>query len=201
MSSNAPASHQKELSELLDSVRNARRIYRDQAAEMILIRPELLPALVQSVFADEAKRSVKAAWILELVCLYEVRLLTPFIPEFAANLEFLKDESSIRPIAKVCSLVSKLYLDEPWEPFDPNAKWINDIVGCSFGWLTGKHKVAAKVFSMETLFEWGKKFDWIHPELKSILDINFANESCGYQSRARKIMDKISAAERLKRQK
>jgi len=201
MPSNGLTPDQKELSELLDSIRNARRIYRDQAAEIILVRPELMPALVRSVFSNESKRSVKAAWVLELVCLYEVRLMIPYIAEFATNLERLEDESSIRPVSKICSQVSKLYIDEPWEPFDPDSNWISGIINSSFEWLIGEHKAAAKVFSMETLFQWGKKYDWIHPELNSILDINFAKESCGYQSRARKIMDKISASERLKRQK
>ena len=198
MSSNPGANLQKELAELLDSVRNARRSYRQQAANVILIRPELLPWLVTTVVEEHSKEAVKAAWVLELVCLYEVGLLIPHLPEFASGLGRLGDESAIRPASKVCALVSKRYVEQPWEPFDPGTKWINDIVGTSFEWLTGKHKVAAKVFSMETLFHWGVKFEWIHPELWSILDRDFFTESNAYRSRARKIMDKISTAQRLK---
>lgn len=198
MSPNTSKPYGRELSELLDSVRNARRVYREQAADAILIRPELLPFLVRSVFEIDSERAVKAAWVLELVCLHEVRLLIPFIYEITENLELLEDESSIRPVSKICSLLSRLYLEEPWQPFDPDTRWINDIIGASFNWLCGEHKVAAKVFSMETLFHWGKKFDWIHPELKSILDRDFSKETSGYRARARKIMDKISATERLK---
>jgi hypothetical protein len=187
-------SPQKELSRILDSVVNAKRIYREQAAEAILIRLELLPRLVSCVFEIETKRAVRAAWVLELVCLYEIRLMRPFVSEFTAKLSLLEDESSIRPVSKICSLLTKSFEEEPWEPFDPEAKWIEDLIGASFEWLSGSHKVAAKVFAMETLYHWGNKFEWIHPELKSIIEREFSKQSSGYQSRARKIMRKISAS-------
>ena len=193
--------YRNDLLELLDRVRNAKRVYRDQAADAILRRPELLPALVETIYDSDRNYAVRAAWVLELVCLYEIRLLIPFTAEFAGRLKSLKDESSIRPVSKICSLISKQFCENPWEPFDPESKWINELISSSFEWLTGEHKVAAQVFAMESLFIWGQKYDWIFDELHSILDLGYSLGSKGYRSRARKIMDKISAAKRMKGQK
>ena len=51
---------------------------------------------------------------------------------------------------------------------------------------------------MESLLMLGQESDWILDELYSILDKGFPNKSSGYQSRARKIMDKISKVKRKK---
>ena len=51
---------------------------------------------------------------------------------------------------------------------------------------------------MESLLMLGQESDWILDELYSILDKDYPNKSSGYQSRARKIMDKISKVKRKK---
>ena len=188
------------LLKILGDVRNARRAYRDQGADEILRRPELLEPLVELVFSENRDLSVKAAWIMELVCLEEIRLIIPYRHTFSLGLDKLKDESSLRPAAKICSLLSGAYESGPWEPFDPDSEWINAMISASFDWLTGPHKVATRVFAMETLYHWGNRFDWIHAELLSLLDQAYGEASPGYRSRARKIMDKIHASRRMKRQ-
>lgn len=188
------------LLKILGDVRNAKRAYRDQGADEILRRPELMEHLVELVFNEDRNLSVKAAWVLELVCLEEIRLIIPYRQRFSLGLDRLKDESSLRPAAKICSLLSKLYESEPWEPFDPDSEWINAMISANFEWLSGRHKVAAQVFAMDTLYHWGNRFDWIHEELLSILDQAYGKASPGYRSRARKIMDKIRASRRMKGQ-
>lgn len=185
---------------VLGDVRNARRVYREEAADEILRRPELLETLVELTFNENRDLSVKAAWILELVCLEEVKLIIPYRQRFSRGLETLKDESSLRPAAKICSLLSRAYRSDPWEPFDPDSEWINGIVSACFDWLTGPHKVATQVFAMDTLLQWGYSFDWIHGELLSLLDQAYVTASPGYRSRARKIIDKIHASRRMKGQ-
>lgn len=183
--------NEKDIIGVIDLVRNAKRIYRDQASDEILRNPELLSPLIRTVFSSDAVRSVKAAWILELVCLYEPKLLIPYIQLLASNLKKITNESALRPLSKIGSLMSKEYFLEPWEDFDPDAPWINALVSQNFEWLSGDHKVAAKVFAMESLYYWGIKFDWVHEELIFRLQKDFRSGSSGYQSRARKILDKI----------
>ena len=190
--------HSKKTEEILNSVHNAKRVYRDQGTDAILREPELLPFLIECLSSEKKDRSIKAAWVLELVCLYEIRLLLPHLKRFTPKLSNLRHESAIRPVSKICSLVCQLYLKEPedFSGLEPN--WKEDILEASFDWLTGDHKIAPQVFAMESLFLLGKESEWIHEELYSILDRDYPNRSTGYQSRARKIMDKISKVKRKK---
>lgn len=190
--------HSKKTEEILDSVRNAKRVFRDQGSDAILRQPELLPFLIEYLSSDKKDRAIKAAWVLELVCLYEIRLLLPYLERFTPKLSALKHESAIRPVSKICSLVCQLYTKEPEDFIGLEPKWKEDVIEASFDWLTGDHKIASQVFAMETLFLLGKESDWIHEELYSILDRDYPNRSTGYQCRARKIMDKISKVKRKK---
>ena len=190
--------HSKNTKEILDSVHNAKRVYRDQGTDAILREPELLPFLIEYLSSEKKDRAIKAAWVLELVCLYEIRLLLPYLERFSPKLSKLRHESAIRPVSKICSLVCQLYLKEPEDFSGLETNWKEDILEASFNWLTGDHKIAPQVFAMESLFLLGKESDWIHEELYSILDRDYPNRSTGYQSRARKIMDKISKVKRKK---
>ena len=60
-----------------------------------------------------------------------------------------------------------------------------------FDWLIGNHKVAAQAYSMTCLLLLGEKFDWIHPELKMILEQNYAVGSAAYKARARMTLAKL----------
>lgn len=190
--------HRLYLEKILDSVRNAKRVYRDQGAEAILREPELLPYLIESLYSSNKAKSVKSAWILELVCLFEIRLLFPYLLEFTTGLNNLEQESAIRPVSKICSLISLYCTKHSCESIQDESPWKSDIIEASFDWLTGQHKIAAQVFAMESLFLLGQDSEWILDELYSILDKDYPNRSAGYQSRARKIMDKISAVKRKK---
>jgi len=190
--------HRRNLEDILKTVRNAKRVYRDQGAEAILRQPELMPFLIEYLYSSDQKHSIKSAWVLELVCLFEIRLLLPYLLEFTSRLNTLEQESAIRPISKICSLICQHCDKHPCESEVQVSSWKNNIVEASFEWLTGQHKTAAQVFAMESLFILGRESDWILDELYSILDMHYPNKSSGYQSRARKIMDKISKVKRKK---
>jgi hypothetical protein len=188
----------KKVDDILGSVKNAKRIYRDQGADAILREPELLPFLIESLYSDDKLKSIRSAWLLELVCLYEIRLLLPYLAEFTTDLNKLNHESAIRPVSKICSLISQYHADHPGKVPGQNDQCQQDMIEASFIWLTGNHKIAAQVFAMESLYLLGQDSDWIHDELFSILDKDYPNRSIGYQCRARKIMDKISKVKRKK---
>lgn len=44
---------------------------------------------------------------------------------------------------------------------------------------------------MQALFELGKEFDWIHPELKQIIQNNYENELPAYKARARMVLKSL----------
>lgn len=190
--------HRRNLEDILKSVRNAKRAYRDLGAEAILRQPELMPFLIEYLYSGNEKHSIKSAWVLELACLFEIRLLLPHLSEFTSRLNTLEKESAIRPISKICSLICHHCYKHTCQADIPESSWKNNIVEASFEWLTGQHKVAAQIFAMESLFVLGQESDWILEELYSVLDRDYPNRSSGYQSRARKIMDKISKVKRKK---
>jgi hypothetical protein len=67
------------------------------------------------------------------------------------------------------------------------------ITASCFDWLIGDHKVAAKVYAMTSLLLLGRKFEWIHPELKMVIEQNYASGSAAYKARARMTLEKLKS--------
>lgn len=133
------------------------------------------------------KVSIKAAWILEFVCVHKLSWIFPYIDLFTNNLKYMHYESAIRPFSKICQfLATELHSDN--ELFLKYKKNIVQIVEVEFDWLISNQKVAVKAYSMEALYFFGKHIDWIHPELKEILLKDFSKGSAGYKSRAKKVL-------------
>ena len=44
---------------------------------------------------------------------------------------------------------------------------------------------------MRTLYNLGKHYDWIYPELKTILNKDFPNHSAAYKAVAKEVLKKI----------
>ena len=57
--------------------------------------------------------------------------------------------------------------------------------------LIQDEKVAAKVYAMKALFVLGKKYDWVHEELKSIIEQDYSNHSAAYQATTRNLLKKL----------
>jgi hypothetical protein len=72
-----------------------------------------------------------------------------------------------------------------------NDEHLESITSACFDWLIGDHKVAAQAYSMTSLLLLGRKFDWIHPELRMILEQNYQNGSAAYKARARMTLAKL----------
>jgi len=45
---------------------------------------------------------------------------------------------------------------------------------------------------MQTLALLGQEFEWIHPELKAVLEQGYAGGSAGYKARARRILKNLN---------
>ncbi len=177
----------------LSFIKNTKRVYRDNAAEFVCNNRDSFPVLLTIVFDKNSKYAVKAAWVLEIVCLKIIDLLLPHLNYFTTHLNQIKNESALRPISKICSFLSKLYVDEK----DLVIKIVllkkhqEKMIVSSFDWLIEDHKVATQVFAMDTLYCLGKKLPWVHDELQSILQKNSSSSSAGYQSHARSILKKF----------
>lgn len=180
-----------DLTSILENVINAKRIYRDSAAAHMLRNPELLPELIDKVYDVDDPLHIKAAWVLELVYLKDPSILDPYLHEFISRMPLLKHESALRPVSKICSLWSKYYFSQTPSKIKLGKHEVEIIISCNFDWLIEEHKVATQVYAMDTLNLWITEQNWIHQELKSILQKNANYGTSGYRAHARKLLKNL----------
>jgi hypothetical protein len=153
--------------------------------------PALISGLVDKVFDTEDPLHIRAAWVLELVCLEDISLLDPYIRVFINGMQDLKSESALRPVSKICSLWCENYFKRDSTDIHLSADEIERIIGINFDWLIDDHKVATQVFAMDTLTILGHEVKWIHQELRSLLQKNAESGTSGYRAHARKLLKNL----------
>jgi hypothetical protein len=182
---------QSDIIQVLEGIKNAKRIYRDRAANDVLDHPELLPDLIGQVYEVSSPLHIKAAWVLELVCLANISLMTDYASRFIEQMHLISNESALRPVSKVCCFLSRHYFSTNKSSFYLAQKSVDQIIECNFDWLIEEHKVATQVFAMDTLEIWGKEYEWVRDELRQILQKKTASGSRGYQAHARKLLKNL----------
>ena len=179
-----------ELQAKLDYV-NAYRENRLMAAQYVLENQHLFGELVSICFSPEDKNNHKACWILEFVSYEELLWLQPYLDFFCSNLKVLKDESAIRPIAKVVQLLVKSHYKKNESGISLSEENLQDGIEASFDWLINDVKVATKAYSIRTLYILGNHYDWIHPELQIVLNKDYGDHSAAYKAVAKEVLRKI----------
>lgn len=185
---------QAELTRSLDYV-DATREKRLQMAKLILQAPELMTPLFKIAFNGQDPISSKACWILEYVAKQNLDLILPHIDLFSQNIRNLNLDSSVRPMAKICEFLTKAYFSKKKNKTKTTLanSHLELMATACFDWLIGEHKVAAKAYSMTSLLLLGYKLEWIHPELKLVLEQNYATGSAAYKARARLTLEKLKS--------
>ncbi len=169
---------------------------REKRMEMALLvskNPHLVQPLLEIAFEDINLISSKACWVMEFTAKENLPYLFPYLNRFTETIGSLKLDSSVRPMAKICEYLVTGYFQKK-DAVVRNAlkeKHLEEITSACFDWLIGNHKVAAQAYSMTCLLLLGRKFDWIHPELKLILEQNYISGSAAYKARARMTLKKI----------
>ena len=167
----------------------AYRASRQKFADEVLANRSLLPELIWLCFQTSNKNHPKACWILEFVCYQRLEWITAHLDFFCPNIKNLKDESAIRPIAKICQLLILSHFKK--REIQLSEKHLEEITESNFDWLINDTKVASKAYSMRTLYLLGQHYDWIHPELKTIITKDFPNHSAAYKAVAKEVLKKI----------
>ena len=182
--------NRKDLIDKLNSFATAERNNRDRIAAYVLLHPEIFPYLIELTFEDRGRLSVKAAWILELVCIQNLSLIYPYLDLFSDQMKNISDESALRPLLKVTRFITNAYYTKKDPEIRTKLKQPakEQFTEVCFDGLIEDHKIAAQVFAMDCLYDLGNEFEWIHPELKQILIQNLPKGSKGYQSHAKKIL-------------
>lgn len=165
------------------------RANREKYADEVLNNPELFPELVQLSFHPSNKNASKAFWILEFVCYQKLEWLDDHLNFFCSNIKNLKDESAIRPAAKICQLLVSSHFKNKDRQL--SEKQLEEIIENSFDWLINDTKVATKAYSIRTLYILGQHYDWIHTELKNIITKDYPNHTAAYKAVAKEVLKKI----------
>lgn len=171
----------------LENLGTALRINRNRVRDVVLNNPQLIPYLVEITFEVDNKLSIKASWVLELVCEQNINLIIPHLDTFCKNIGTVKFDSAVRPISKICNFLA-IYFNKR----TPNSikksltnTHIDLIIEAGFDWMIGNHKVATKAYAMNALYIFGKNKSWVHQELKLIILQNIPKESAAYKSRGK----------------
>ena len=172
---------------------NASREKRSYYANLVIKNPKLIKPLLEIVFKIDDKISVKAAWIFEFICSNNIDYCIPYLDLFTKNISKIHLDSSVRPIAKICEMLTKAYYKKEDSKIKHHLtlNHRNRFVEACFDWMIKDEKVAVKAYSMTTLYLLGKEFDWIYPELRTILERDFNKQSAAFKARARHILRKI----------
>jgi hypothetical protein len=177
-----------EFEKKIDSVTGL-RANRTKYANEILENQRLFKELIQLCFQSSYKNTAKACWLLELVCFEKLEWLQEHLDFFCSNIKNTTDKSAIRALSKICMLLAISHFKKREIQLTENQ--LQQITECCFDWLLSDVKVASKCYSIRTLQLLGNHFDWIHTELKIILEKDYTHHSAAYKAVGREILKKI----------
>ncbi len=180
----------------LHSIENAKRVNREKVAIIVQEHPDLMLPLVDILFKVDDKISIKAAWILEWVCIHrDLNMIIPYLDQFTENIQHLQFDSAIRPCSKICEKLAIAFTGKKDNEIRAQLtkKHIERIVETGFDWLITPQKIAVRAFSMTALFLFGtlKGNEWIHPELKHLITTKIVHEGKGCKARGKHILEEI----------
>jgi hypothetical protein len=172
---------------------SALRKSRQKMAFEVLERPEWFEPLLEICQVENNPTGSRACWVLEFVCKEQLWELYPHLDRFTSGLLKVTPQSSIRPLAKICELLTEAYYKAPDSAYSPPLTTLHKerIAEACFGWLLGPGKVAPKAYSMQSLFLLGTEIHWIHDELAAVTGRFYSQESPAYQARTRQVMARI----------
>lgn len=168
---------------------NAGRKSRITVSNFAIKKDENLAELAAIAFTISHENHVKAFWSLELVCEKKLKLFIKHLDAFCAVLPKIKEDSAVRPATKICMFLAKSNHRKNGVSLSKEQEHI--IIENLIDRLIQDEKVAAKVYAMKALFVFGKKYNWIHEELKPIITQDAYNHSAAYQASTRNILKKL----------
>ncbi len=182
------------LSEQLNNMENPKRENRQRVADIVLENQNLIEDLVKLTFKVDDKISIKAAWILEWICTHHnLNYILPYLDEFTTKINTLKFDGAIRPCAKICEHLASAYDAKLRNEVQKqlHQKHIDAIIETGFDWLITPQKIAVRAYTMNTLYVFGLQKDWVHPELKHLIESKIIHESKGTKARGKHILKLI----------
>lgn len=179
--------------------KKAYRVNRLGAANWVLANPETFEELLEYCFGDDKDIATKATWALEFIARDKLEMLYPHLDLFFESLPNTKGHGALRAVALICELLCIEHYKKKSKvlgnAFTERHKKI--MTECAFDWMITNQKVACQARAMTALYFLGTEQDWIHPELKTILETNIHQGSAGYKARGRSVLDQITKTQNL----
>lgn len=174
---------------------------RLEVAHWVIENPETFPQLLEICFKASDKTSYKAAWVLEYVCTEKMELLVPYFDLLFENLPKIYLDQAVRPFSKICLMLAKLNYTKKEELIVSHLKQLHKkiMTECCFDWLISNQKVATEAYAMSSLYYLGTEIDWIHIELKQIIQQNIVSKTGAYKARGRITIENISKFQNKKK--
>ena len=149
-----------------------------------------LDEMISIAFDINNELHVKAFWSLDLVCEKKLKQFVPYIEEFCSILPKIKDDSALRPATKIAYFLSKS--NHRKNGISLTQEQEHNLIEALIDRLIQDEKVAAKVYAMKALFVLGKKYNWVHEELKPIIEQDYSNHTAAYQAATRNLLKKLN---------
>lgn len=163
----------------------AHRKSREDNKNLIFNNPDYLKYLLEITFNIDDKNHHKACWILELICEEKMELFLPYLDEFCDTLQQYKSDSAIRSISKICLFLSNSKKNSLTENQEEK------IIEACLDWLIESEKAANAAYAMRTLYNLGKKHNWVNDELKVLLTRNCSHQTPGYKFAVKDILKRL----------
>ncbi len=173
---------------------NHSREKRLEMAQLVQKNPDLVPILFEIAFTIDDPISSRACWVLEFTAKETIDFIFPYLDTFTENCGLVHLDSSVRPMAKICEYLIIAYYSKEKDTVQDalNKLHLERISAVCFDWLITDQKVAPQAYAMTCLLLLGRTFAWIHPELKLVLERNYALGSAAYKARARMTLEKLT---------
>jgi hypothetical protein len=130
---------------------------------------------------------------MEFVTREHLDSILPYLDLFTEQMHTVHLDPAVRPVAKICEYLIEAYYHRDNNHTKDYLKHEHKerIIELSFDYMITNQKVAAKAYSMNTLYLLGNEYDWIHPELITILEKDFNLNTAAFKARARQILHKM----------
>lgn len=180
------------LKDILTTVNHSRE-KRSSFANLILDNPALLPELLAICAKVDDDISCRASWGLEFLCKSNLEAIIPYLDELMVITSKVYKHPAVRPMAKIFEYLIIAYYQKKVPVIKKSLTTAHreKITEICFDWLITDQKVAAKAYSMTSLYLLGTEFEWVHPELKITLENNYNTGSAAYKARSRMVLKRL----------
>jgi hypothetical protein len=153
------------------------KLYVLSLRDRVLAKPSLIPVLYEFMFSSDKQIQWRSAWVLDHVHDEQAELVNPLLPKMVRDFPKFTNDGVKRHIAKILSLSNLGKLAN------------GDLINTSFEWLMKEQTpIAVKVHCMQILYNICDTYPDLKPELRLVIEELLPNQSAGFKSRAKKLL-------------